>query len=271
MINYILSYEEFVSRFIVGKPELSYNHILTYIGTTKSYELFIVENSILYKCFINQNSDIDAISDYESKYASNANTINIIPIAIYDKDSNGITSTSTGINKRALDVHVGETIDVIISSSGNVPVIITNESVNVTIVDSKLIKFAFDFNSTSKSCNSSTWTEFYNIDFSPNEVLFQELIIKSDNSHLIKITIDDQIILSDVDISILESFISPTGSDNHNTRSNFIGAIKKGNDYHLKFNLDGSKGASLRVYQKRVSGSGNLTLEGYILTYKEDI
>lgn len=220
---------------VITEKDLNYQHTSTYIGSVQQYFLFAYDSPICYVCYIDEASTPSDFAEYEDNYAENANK---------------------NLEEIGVNVTVANTINAVIVSKPD---------------DTRIIKSVSSFSSTTKSCNSSTWTEFYNIDFSPNEVYFHELIIKSDNAHLLQITIDSNTSITDLDIGTFESFIAPTGSNNHNTVSKFLGAVRHGNDYHLKFNLDGVKGSVLKIDQKRISGTGNLTLEGYILSYKEDI
>lgn len=60
----------------------------------------------------------------------------------------------------------------------------------------KYLKYKNDFTTKNLSCNNSTWTEFYDINFTPDDKHFDEIIIIATNNHKFKIEIDGEEIIN---------------------------------------------------------------------------
>lgn len=121
--------------------------------------------------------------------------------------------------------------------------------------------------SVTKSCNASTWTEFYDAGLTgENEFIWVQII--SDDGGLIKIDIDDNEVFSGKLSDLMSVFI---GNDYGSYNEFYVDSYMIGidTDYALKISLAGWIGQNLKIYRKRESGSGKLTLKGYLLAYAE--
>lgn len=124
----------------------------------------------------------------------------------------------------------------------------------------RLIHYEVDDTTQTLSCSDTAWTLFYTYTKSPAEVWFQELTLSFNNDHWFKIEIDSEEIMSWL-LTDYNDFIDGLALD-------YITIDSTGKK--IRVNLDGSKGSEIKIYQKRrLAGTGNLTMYGYAIAYKE--
>lgn len=127
-------------------------------------------------------------------------------------------------------------------------------------------KYTGDSGDITHSCNDSEWTEFYSITPEGEEsVLFQELMIKTSNNHKVKVTIDGEIILNASLLTIYNVIYDDCAVDLDSIHLSYVDGIVS-----LVLKLNGVRGTTIKVYQQKRSGSGDLTMKGYFLAYIDD-
>lgn len=138
---------------------------------------------------------------------------------------------------------------------------------NLIINKKQPLKYCIDPENITLSCGPNSWGVFYLKEF-PNEIEFDELVINPGNDHDFRIEVYTKgeyyiVFSSSFNIITTEFLISKDISKN-------IFSTSQGNSYQYRFNLEGNVGSKIRISQKRRDNkNGNLTLNGYLIAYKE--
>lgn len=114
-------------------------------------------------------------------------------------------------------------------------------------------------------CDTSSWTEFYSLDLG-EKMWIDSILIKSQNGHKIKITIDNITVIAESMTDIKELYYDDCSVDDENFKVSFVNNI-------LAFwmNMEKTFGQVIKIYQQRNSGTGNLTLFGISVSVRREI
>ena len=129
-------------------------------------------------------------------------------------------------------------------------------------------KFGKKFTGTSgdntKSCNDSNWTKFYEIDFDSENKFFSELVYKCDNLDHLAIGIDNVIVLEATINALKKVIVDDDGIIMKDIDVSYVNNIST-----IYIDLNNQRGSNIKIYQKKRTGTGDLTAKGYLLSYVE--
>lgn len=167
-----------------------------------------------------------------------------------------------------------QVLDALVATHINTPLydsqivaITPKQEVNVAEVH-RSEKFLRKYDSVSgdvtKSCLSTSWTEFYDIDFSPNELQFSELVYKCSNLDIVKVEVDGESVITTTLNDLKKVIVDDDGITMKDIDVSYTNNIST-----LQLDLNYHKGSQIKIYQKRRTGNGDLTAKGYVLSYIE--
>ena len=127
-------------------------------------------------------------------------------------------------------------------------------------------QYASDSGNTTLECTDWDWTEFYDIDFGSEKKYFSELVIKCDNLDRVRVRLDSVNILQTTINSLKKVLVDDDGITLKDIDVSYVNNIST-----VYLDLNYQKGSRLRILQQRRSGTGDLTMKGYVLSYVERI
>lgn len=123
-------------------------------------------------------------------------------------------------------------------------------------------KLDYSYNEQNLTCNTSSWTLFFQKDFGENVTLL-DIIITTGNNHLIKMLIDDVEIFN-FNIQDMEELL-----DCNSEASRYFSLIRDKQTRRIGWKLHSFiQGQNIKIYQMRRSGSGKLKMHGYAIVYE---
>jgi hypothetical protein len=129
-------------------------------------------------------------------------------------------------------------------------------------------RYLTDFTTASIDCNSDTYTLVKSYIFDASKFQLDSMLVKISNNHFLKIEIDDIIIFNES----IDSFRTTMDDYFDKGNSTIIPCnIIEHQGFYMDLKLGSIYANSLKIYQKRRSGTGYLTIDGVIIVYKEDV
>ena len=127
-------------------------------------------------------------------------------------------------------------------------------------------QYASESGNNTQACTDSDWTEFYDIDFGLETKYFSELVVKCDNLDKIRIRLDGNIIIQTIINSLKRVIVDDDGIIMKDIDVSYVNNIST-----LYLDLNYQKSKRIQIMQQRRTGSGDLTMKGYILSYVERV
>lgn len=124
-------------------------------------------------------------------------------------------------------------------------------------------KYYNTFGDVQYECNPSTWVLFYTVDFAPNYKFFQEILMRIDNDHMVKVEIGTS--------SVIEISMKELNDAHFDDQTMISDNLRLSIDSKLlRVNLNNFRGQTLKVYQKRRDAStGDCKMNGIVVVYEE--
>lgn len=127
-------------------------------------------------------------------------------------------------------------------------------------------QYSSESGNNTEACTNTEWTEFYDVDFGSEKKYFSELVVKCDNLDKIRIRLDGEIVIQTIINSLKKVLVDDDGITMKDIDVSYVNNIST-----LYLDLNYQKGSRIQIMQQRRSGSGDLTMKGYILSYVERI
>lgn len=149
-------------------------------------------------------------------------------------------------------------------------------------LDRRAVKYEASNSSVTLSCNPTTFVTFYTIDLPDLRELY-EIVVRANDDEIIAIEIDS-VIVKEVNVGLLYPFFESiaggglfgggeTTQIGNSTPQDISISTGADGDFFVRMALNREEGKQIKILQKRLSGTGtgNETLEGYILFYREGL
>lgn len=147
----------------------------------------------------------------------------------------------------------------------------SNQPISCVPEFKRRMKIYSDFTEKELSCTDTDWTLFYSKEFTASNIYFQELLMKFYHDHIVRVDIDG-VTVCEISVKDIDDFFVIEGETTGttyagNTITMFF--LDSTYDWVLGLSLANFKGTKVDVYMKHRTGTGNLRMNGIILSYKE--
>ena len=127
------------------------------------------------------------------------------------------------------------------------------------------LKVVADTTVITKSCTTD-WNNFIIHSLEKDENEFLSILLRTTDEEGVRVKIDDHVVFEGLISALLAVFTKADSS-----LSDTIFVDKVSSVVYFKISLEGSVGKNLAVDRRKESGTGNLTISGYILSYGDGV